>query len=131
MDGSRFGLPDGLPADGLDGTFVSTIDCVADGVVSDDSACGGASDGDKSDCSMLDVALFNPSYRIMWIVLIIANAVAAASSIKTAMQFGDIDYNGAKQAAKVGILLTIMSIFIVFWGISFPSTSLSFIRMLG
>ena len=49
----------------------------------------------------------------MWIVLIIAvNAVAAAASdIKmTIMQFGNMDYNGAKQAAKVGILFTIVSI---------------------
>ena len=100
FDGSRFGLPDRVPVDGLDGIFVSTIDCVVDEV--SDSACEGA-----SEC------------RIMWIALIVVNAVAGASGIKMTMQFGNMDYNGVKQAAKVGILLTIVSI--LHFGIStFP-----------
>ena len=48
--GSHFGLPDGVPVDGLDGIFVLTINCVVDEV--SDSACEGASDGDKSDCTL-------------------------------------------------------------------------------
>ena len=53
MDGSRFGSPDGLPPDGLDGIIVCTFDCVADGV--SDCACEGASDGDESDCTSVGV----------------------------------------------------------------------------
>jgi Na+-driven multidrug efflux pump len=77
------------------------------------SACGMASDfwhvAPKT--GALDVAILNTSYQIMWIALIIVNAVAGATGIKMTMQMGDMDYNGAKQAAKVGILLiTIVSI---------------------
>jgi hypothetical protein len=76
----RFGLPDGVSVDGLDGIFVLTIDCVVDEV--SDSACEGASDGDKSDCKT--------SSRIMWTVLIVVNAVAGASGFKMTMRFGKL-----------------------------------------
>ena len=97
------------------------------------SACGMASDfwrvavigAVAAKMGALDVALFNTSYRIMWIVLIVVNAVAGASGIKMTMRLGNMDYNGAKQAAKVGILLTIVVLSVLFLAIFF------FIRAFG
>jgi multidrug resistance protein, MATE family len=49
------------------------------------------------------VAMFNTSYRIMWIVMILSNALATASSIKTAMRLGRGDVKGARRATYVGL----------------------------
>lgn len=54
----------------------------------------------------LEVAVFNTSYRIMWIVLIMVNALSSASGIKTSMRLGKMDHVGAKQAGEVGIYLS-------------------------
>lgn len=49
------------------------------------------------------VAVFNTSYRIMWIVLIMVNALATASGINMNMRLGKMDHLGAKQAGHVGV----------------------------
>lgn len=50
-----------------------------------------------------EVAVFNTSYRIMWIVLTMVNAIASASAINISMRLGKLDAAGAKQAGYVGI----------------------------
>ena len=52
------------------------------------------------------VAVFNTSYRIMWIVLIMVSALSSASGIKTSMRLGKNDHGGAKQAGEVGIYMS-------------------------
>jgi Na+-driven multidrug efflux pump len=49
-----------------------------------------------------EVAIFNTSYRIMWIVLIIVMALAGASGINMTMRLGKLDHEGAKQAGHIG-----------------------------
>ena len=86
------------------------------------SACGMASDFWRvavigtvaAKMGEMDVALFNTSYRIMWIVLIVVNALSGASGIKMTMRLGSMDYDGAKQAAKVGIFLIILVLILLF-----------------
>jgi multidrug resistance protein, MATE family len=51
----------------------------------------------------VEVAVFNTSYRIMWIVLIMVNSLASAAGIKMSMRLGNMDHRGAKQAGHVGI----------------------------
>jgi multidrug resistance protein, MATE family len=51
----------------------------------------------------VEVAVFNTSYRIMWIVLIMVNSLASAAGIKMSMRLGNMDHLGAKQAGHVGI----------------------------
>lgn len=53
-----------------------------------------------------EVAIFNTSYRIMWIVLILVNALASASGIKTTLRLGKMNVKGAKQATWVGIYIS-------------------------
>jgi len=71
----------------------------------------------------VEVAVFNTSYRIMWIVLIMVNALSTASGIKTSRRLGKMDHVGAKQAGWVGIHLSaLILLFIggfVFWKIRF------------
>jgi MATE family multidrug resistance protein len=50
-----------------------------------------------------EVAIFNTSYRIMWIVLVMVMALAGASGINMSMRLGRMDSNGAKQAGHVGV----------------------------
>jgi MATE family multidrug resistance protein len=52
-----------------------------------------------------EVAVFNTSYRIMWIVLIMVNALSSASGIKTSIRLGKLDHKGAKQAGETGIAM--------------------------
>jgi Na+-driven multidrug efflux pump len=86
------------------------------------SACGMASDFWRvavigtvaAKMGEMDVALFNTSYRIMWIVLIVVNALSGASGIKMTMRLGSMDYGGAKQTAKVGIFLIILVLILLF-----------------
>jgi MatE len=49
-----------------------------------------------------EVAIFNTSYRIMWIVLILVMALAGASGINMTMRLGRLDHKGAKQAGYIG-----------------------------
>uniref|UniRef100_A0A7S0ANF4 Multidrug and toxic compound extrusion protein n=1 Tax=Minutocellus polymorphus TaxID=265543 RepID=A0A7S0ANF4_9STRA len=49
----------------------------------------------------LEVGVFNTSYRIMWIVLIMVSAVANAGGIKMSLRLGSGDAAGAKQAGVV------------------------------
>jgi len=53
-----------------------------------------------------EVAVFNTSYRIMWIVLILVNALSSAAGIKMSMRLGNMDHHGAKQAGEVGIYMS-------------------------
>jgi len=68
-----------------------------------------------------EVAVFNTSYRIMWIVLIMVSALSSAAGIKTSMRLGQLNHRGAKQAGEVGILMSalVLSVvgFIVVWKI--------------
>lgn len=50
-----------------------------------------------------EVAIFNTSYRIMWIVLVLVMALASASGINMSIRLGKMDPNGAKQAGHVGV----------------------------
>ena len=49
----------------------------------------------------LEVGVFNTSYRIMWIVLILVSAVANAGGIKMSLRLGGGDAAGARQAGIV------------------------------
>jgi Na+-driven multidrug efflux pump len=59
------------------------------------------------------VAVFNTSYRIMWIVLIMVNALASAAGIKMSMRLGNMDHLGAKQAGHVGIAMSALVLLII------------------
>eukprot|EP00041_Stephanoeca_diplocostata_P033946 m.1137133 g.1137133 ORF g.1137133 m.1137133 type:complete len:629 (-) comp24434_c3_seq9:170-2056(-) len=54
-----------------------------------------------------DLAVFNTSYRILWICIILAGSLAGASSIKLGIAFGSGDASQAKYVASVGSLLTV------------------------
>lgn len=67
----------------------------------------------------LEVAIFNTSYRIMWIVLILISAIAGAASIKTTTRLGKMDPKGAKQASYVGIGMGVVFLVIIgLWMVS-------------
>ena len=59
------------------------------------------------------VAVFNTSYRIMWIVLIMVSALSSAAGIKTSMRLGKLDHAGAKQAGEVGIGMSVVFLALV------------------
>mmetsp|Transcript_16776 Transcript_16776/g.38597 ORF Transcript_16776/g.38597 Transcript_16776/m.38597 type:complete len:450 (-) Transcript_16776:2105-3454(-) len=61
----------------------------------------------------LEVAVFNTSYRIMWIVLIIVNAISQASSIKMSIRLGDLKHVAARQAGHVGLALCLLVLVII------------------
>lgn len=52
-----------------------------------------------------EVAVFNTSYRIMWIVLVLVMALAGASGINMSIRLGRLDSNGAKQAGHIGVVM--------------------------
>jgi MATE family multidrug resistance protein len=54
----------------------------------------------------VQVAVFNTSYRIMWIVLIMVSALSSAAGIKTSMRLGKLDHVGAKRAGEAGIYMS-------------------------
>jgi Na+-driven multidrug efflux pump len=60
------------------------------------------------------VAVFNTSYRIMWIVMVLIMALSSASGIKISMRLGTMDHQGAKRAGWIGIQLS--AIVLVFLG---------------
>eukprot|EP00549_Striatella_unipunctata_P007765 CAMPEP_0118689444 /NCGR_PEP_ID=MMETSP0800-20121206/9495_1 /TAXON_ID=210618 ORGANISM="Striatella unipunctata, Strain CCMP2910" /NCGR_SAMPLE_ID=MMETSP0800 /ASSEMBLY_ACC=CAM_ASM_000638 /LENGTH=467 /DNA_ID=CAMNT_0006586847 /DNA_START=108 /DNA_END=1508 /DNA_ORIENTATION=- len=59
------------------------------------------------------VAVFNSSYRIMWMVLILEGALASAAGIKMSMRLGQGDPAGAKQVAMVGIVICGSILFVI------------------
>ena len=60
------------------------------------------------------VAVFNTSYRIMWIVLTAVNSMATASGINISIRLGKLDATGAKQAGHVGALMSLVFLILVF-----------------
>lgn len=52
-----------------------------------------------------EVGVFNTSYRIMWIVLVMVMALSGASGINMTMRLGQMDHRGAKQAGHVGLAM--------------------------
>lgn len=50
-----------------------------------------------------EVAVFNTSYRIMWINLVLVVALAGASGINMSMRLGRLDSRGAKQSGHIGV----------------------------
>lgn len=67
----------------------------------------------------LEVAVFNTSYRIMWIVLIMVNALSSAAGIKMSQRLGNMDPSGAKQAGEVGIILSLLVLLLIMVGVFF------------
>jgi multidrug resistance protein, MATE family len=65
----------------------------------------------------VDVAVFNTSYRIMWIVLVMVNALSGAAAIKMSMRLGSLNHHGAKQAGHVGVFLSLLILMIIFFAI--------------
>lgn len=53
-----------------------------------------------------EVAVFNTSYRLMWIVLVCVMALSGASGINMSIRLGSLDHTGAKQAGFVGIAIS-------------------------
>jgi len=69
----------------------------------------------------LPVAVFNTSYRIMWVTLIAVSALASAAGIKMTLRLGQLNHDGAKQAGEVGIFMSVAFLsvvgFLVYWKI--------------
>ena len=61
----------------------------------------------------MHVAVFNTSYRIMWIVLILVNALSSASGIQMTLRLGRLDAKGARQAGEVGIGMSAMVLLVI------------------
>ena len=78
-----------------------------------------------ADMGEVEVAVFNTSYRIMWIVMIMVIALSSAAGIKMSNRLGNMDPEGAKQAGEVGILLALIMLCIILCGVFFH------IRMFG
>ena len=68
-----------------------------------------------------EVAVFNTSYRIMWIALILVGALSGASSINMSLRLGALDPDGAKQAGYVGITMSITVLVVLSSAILFNS----------
>lgn len=60
-----------------------------------------------------EVAVFNTSYRIMWIVLILVVAMSGASGINMTIRLGRVDPDGAKQAGYVGVAMSTLVCFLI------------------
>ena len=78
-----------------------------------------------ADLGEVQVAVFNTSYRIMWIVMIMVIALSSAAGIKMSNRLANMDPDGAKQAGEVGILLAFSVLCIIMCGVFFH------IRMFG
>lgn len=52
-----------------------------------------------------EVAVFNTSYRIMWIALIFVGSMSGASAINMSLRLGKNEPDGAKQAGYVGVAM--------------------------
>ena len=82
-----------------------------------------------------EVAVFNTSYRIMWIALILVGSLSGAASINMSMRLGAMNANGARQAAYTGLamsstILLVLSIAILLnsrlFGMIFTKDEVSF-----
>jgi multidrug resistance protein, MATE family len=73
-----------------------------------------------------EVAVFNTSYRVMWITLIIISALSQASGVKISMRLGKLNPVGAKQAGEVGLVLCFVTLcfvsLLVLWKVRFLGT---------
>ena len=72
-----------------------------------------------------EVAIFNTSYRIMWIVLTMVGALSGAGGIKISLLLGEGNPLAAKQASNVAIFLC--SVFLM----GFAVVSSSYARLFG
>ena len=59
------------------------------------------------------VAVFNASYRIIWMTLIFVTSVSSAAGINIGIRLGKFEPDGARQAAYVGIGLCFVSLLII------------------
>ena len=64
-----------------------------------------------------EVAVFNTSYRIMWIALIMVGSLAGASAINMSLRLGRSDPNGARQAGYVGLAMSTCILLLLSCGI--------------
>jgi len=53
-----------------------------------------------------EVAVFNTSYRIMWIALVGVGAISGASGIKMSMRLGKMQHVAAKQAGDAAVMVS-------------------------
>jgi multidrug resistance protein, MATE family len=60
-----------------------------------------------------EVSVFNTSYRIMWIIMIVVSALSSSAAIKVTLRLGDNNPWGAKQAADVGITMSSLVLLLV------------------
>jgi multidrug resistance protein, MATE family len=60
-----------------------------------------------------EVAVFNTSYRIMWIVMILVMALSSASAINMSQRLGKLDHNGARQAGYLGVSMAAVVCFVI------------------
>jgi MATE family multidrug resistance protein len=65
-----------------------------------------------------EVAVFNTSYRIMWIVLTMVNAMSMAAGINMSMRLGKLDAVGARQAGHVGAIMSLVFLLLVFGAVA-------------
>jgi len=70
-----------------------------------------------ADLGETQVAVFNTSYRIMWIVMILVISLSSAAGIKMSNRLGNMDPDGAKQAGEVGIILSLVVLTIIMVGV--------------
>lgn len=72
-----------------------------------------------ADIGEVEVAVFNTSYRLMWIVLIMVNALTSAAGIKMSLRLGAMNPRGAKQAGEIGVGLSFLFLMAVMSGVYF------------
>jgi multidrug resistance protein, MATE family len=60
-----------------------------------------------------EVSVFNTSYRIMWIVMIVVSSISSSAAIKMTLRLGNNNPKGAKQAGEIGIILSTIILLIV------------------
>ena len=61
----------------------------------------------------LEVAVFNTSYRIMWITLTCTGSISGASGIKMGIRLGSGDYMSAKRAGYICVVLALIMLTIL------------------
>ena len=61
----------------------------------------------------LEVGVFNTSYRVMWIVLTLVNAIANAGGIKLSLRLGGGNASGAKQAGRVIFTVALTTLIVI------------------
>lgn len=68
-----------------------------------------------------EVAVFNTSYRIMWIALVLVGSLSGASAINMSLRLGGMNPKGAKQAGYVGVSMATIMLLILSTAIIFDS----------